>query len=112
MIINSLFEYKAKEVLVPVDEIQEGGEILLREMVGDRAASFNGLDDSEKTGINLLIASMIDESGNQIHRFEDAKAIMNAIPSAILVRLINAAFDINGFGSLETAEDVHNAKKN
>ena len=112
MILTSLAGYNPKEVKVPVPELAEGGEVLLREMIGDRSASFWALPSDQQVGINVLIASMIDESGTQAHSYSDAENLQKMVPNHLLSRLIKAAFEINGLGSLSEPEQVINAKKN
>lgn len=111
MILSSLAGYKPKEVKVPVPEIKKGGEILLRELLGSRASALWSLPTEKQTGINILIGSMIDKDGNQIHTFEEADQLIELVPASVLSRLITAAMEVNGFAAMKSAEDIHTFKK-
>lgn len=103
-----------KYTLVAVPEM--GGEIRLRSLSSARVVEMMevlNINDTRKTsenlrmGAHLLVDSWVDDAGQQVLTVEDVPMVLD-LPPGVLMRLVNAVFNLNGLG--EDAEQE--AKKN
>ena len=98
---------KTEKVNIP----ELGGDIIISEMTG--AARENWENSIEEKGkrtnlrAKLLVASIVDESGNRLFTFDDVEAV-SKLPFSIVEKLCDISSKLNGF----TAEEIDKAEKN
>lgn len=108
MIVDSSMMMKPtfKEVVVSVPEFGEGAEIRLREMDAVAVAEFNDLIkrnrllDNKRLPVffaSIITLCAIDEKGNKISSISDADKIANQWSYDLILRVGNAASELNGF---------------
>ena len=91
-------EFKTEKI--PVPEIQEDGEILVREMNGAEIAEFRARLDKgesqEKLAAYMLHTAVITEAGErQLPDAETAEKFLQAIPARCADRITAAIFKLN-----------------
>lgn len=89
-----------KRDTVPVPEIQQDGEILIREMSGGEIAEFRARldkkEDTEALSAYMLYTAVITESGErQFPDVETAGKFLQAIPARCADRITAAIFKLN-----------------
>ncbi|MGV3000786.1 hypothetical protein [Methylophaga sp.] len=111
MLVTKLTKYTPKKETIPVPELGEGAEIILLEMVGERAKAYaeflRGLGEGETFSRTVfLVFSMVNTRGKQCHSIEEIEAIEESLPPKLLNRLVHKSMEINGL----IAEDIHKKK--
>lgn len=91
-----------------------GGDVIVSEMTGAARDAYeqeivkrNAHGDRENVRAKLLIATLVDESGNHIFSSKDINAV-GALPFSAIEQLCAIAAKVNGF----TTEELDNAEKN
>lgn len=86
-----------KEELIAVDEIEKGGEIIVREMTSRRLVAYQKAmkEHPDFPVEHMLIACMVDEDGNQISTHDDALSISEMLPVEVANRLFDACRRVN-----------------
>lgn len=98
MALKSLVDFKLKEELVDVPEIEEDGQILVREMNSVRSKLFQETIKADHFNlINLIIACCVDEDGAQVNDHKDSLLLESNIPKTAFANLVNACLRVNGF---------------
>lgn len=92
--------------LVPVPELGEGAEIIVREMPVSKLLEYQVTNFNQVTGapladnpyewaMSLLVSCMVDEDGNPIATQEQVPALMDHLPMSVVDRLLAAAKRVN-----------------
>lgn len=111
MLLKSLANLKPalKETTVDVPELEDEGQVVVREMNGRRMANYQQAM-KDKPGFpleHLIIACCVDEDGNQIAHHDQVVAVSEVLPLNVIHRLFDACKEVNGalFEDIEPKKD-------
>lgn len=103
MALKSLLDsVKLKEEIVTLPELGEGAEAIIREMGGKRSVAFYNEVKGKKLSnaeymLHLIVASFVDEKGNQLHSFDEIPQLHDVLPMSAINKLATACNFVNGF---------------
>ncbi len=103
LLLNKL---SLRQELVPVPELGEEAEIIVREMSVNKLLEYQVTNFNQVTGqplaehpfqwmMSLLVCCMVDEDGNPIATQDDVPALMESLPMSVLDRLVQVAKRLN-----------------
>lgn len=103
LLLNKL---SLRQELVPVPELGEDAEIIVREMSVNKLLEYQVTNFNQVTGqplaehpfqwmMSLLVCCMVDEDGNPIATQDDVPALMESLPMSVLDRLVQVAKRLN-----------------
>ncbi len=103
LLLNKL---SLRQELVPVPELGEEAEIIVREMSVSKLMEYQVTNFNQITGqpladnpyqwmMSLLVCCMVDEDGNPIATQDDVPALMESLPMSVLDRLVQVAKRLN-----------------
>lgn len=103
LLLNKL---SLRQELVPVPELGEEAEIIVREMSVSKLMEYQVTNFNQITGqpladnpyqwmMSLLVCCMVDEDGNPIATQEQVPALLESLPLSVLDRLVPVAKRLN-----------------
>lgn len=113
LLLNKL---SLRQELVPVPELGEEAEIIVREMSVSKLMEYQVTNFNQITGqpladnpyqwmMSLLVCCMVDEDGNPIATQEQVPALLESLPLSVLDRLVPVAKRLNRMGELALAAE-------
>ncbi len=113
LLLNKL---SLRQELVPVPELGEEAEIIVREMSVSKLMEYQVTNFNQITGqpladnpyqwmMSLLVCCMVDEDGNQIATQEQVPALLESLPLSVLDRLVPVAKRLNRMDELALAAE-------
>ena len=113
LLLNKL---SLRQELVPVPELGEEAEIIVREMSVSKLLEYQITNFNQVTGqpladnpyqwmMSLLVCCMVDEDGNPIATQEQVPALLESLPLSVLDRLVPVAKRLNRMDELALAAE-------
>lgn len=113
LLLNKL---SLRQELVPVPELGEKAEIIVREMSVSKLMEYQVTNFNQITGqpladnpyqwmMSLLVCCMVDEDGNPIATQEQVPALLESLPLSVLDRLVPVAKRLNRMDELALAAE-------
>ncbi|MBP8065656.1 MAG: hypothetical protein KAY36_05445 [Aeromonadaceae bacterium] len=113
LLLNKL---SLRQELVPVPELGEEAEIIVREMSVSKLMEYQVTNFNQITGqpladnpyqwmMSLLVCCMVDEDGNPIATQEQVPALLESLPLSVLDRLVPVAKRLNRMDELALAAE-------
>ena len=113
LLLNKL---SLRQELVPVPELGEEAEIIVREMSVNKLLEYQVTNFNQVTGqplaehpfqwmMSLLVCCMVDEDGNPIATQEQVPALLESLPLSVLDRLAPVAKRLNRMDELALAAE-------
>ncbi|RWT79887.1 hypothetical protein [Aeromonas caviae] len=113
LLLNKL---SLRQERVPVPELGEEAEIIVREMSVSKLLEYQITNFNQVTGqpladnpyqwmMSLLVCCMVDEDGNQIATQEQVPALLESLPLSVLDRLAPVAKRLNRMDELALAAE-------
>ena len=113
LLLNKL---SLRQELVPVPELGEEAEIIVREMSVSKLMEYQVTNFNQITGqpladnphqwmMSLLVCCMVDEDGNPIATQEQVPALLESLPLSVLDRLVPVAKRLNQMDELALAAE-------
>ncbi|MOA36489.1 hypothetical protein D3C78_1580170 [compost metagenome] len=113
LLLNKL---SLRQELVPVPELGEEAEIIVREMSVSKLIEYQVTNFNQITGqpladnpyqwmMSLLVCCMVDEDGNPIATQEQVPALLESLPLSVLDRLVPVAKRLNRMDELALAAE-------
>ncbi|POV93680.1 MULTISPECIES: hypothetical protein [Aeromonas] len=113
LLLNKL---SLRQERVPVPELGEEAEIIVREMSVSKLLEYQITNFNQVTGqpladnpyqwmMSLLVCCMVDEDGNPIATQEQVPALLESLPLSVLDRLVPVAKRLNRMDELALAAE-------